>query len=125
MLTIAQFNCDNYLDTRTYSAQQKPEYGNVWTDAWFKNHKDIVRKRISAQATLTFPNITSYQSFVSAINDAIDDNGYVGVELYVDTLGHQITIWAYVTYDAKTVFTTPAYGRVPAVTQVTVKIEER
>jgi hypothetical protein len=125
MFEIGSMNLDQYLDTSKYSVQSKDEYGDAWYDGWYNKHQDIVRSRIMGEVVLLFKNISDFHSFVANFDSARDSSGKCRVRLYVDTDGASTTIDAFVTYETKTVFTTPAFGQLPKIFQVTLTIEEQ
>lgn len=126
MLTIGDINYDDYVVISTYSANQVDEYGDTeYQDGWWKKHRTIARKRISATVTLAFKNAEDYNDFVANTLDDVGTDGDHTVTLYVNNLNQEVTINAYVAWETQTAIATPAFDSVPVFFNAVLTIEER
>ena len=112
------------VNQRSYSVQKQPVY-TTWTDGDWINHREIARTQISGSFNMTFVTEQQYEDFLAAIAAVQTTGGYCPVQLWDNTSKALATIDAFIDISTKHVWTTEAFGSLPVVAGVTVKVTQR
>lgn len=123
IFSIAGVDCSNYINRQKYDINQRDETES-WTDANYRKHTTVIRRRISGTVVLLFQSETEYQFFLNVLDNSADD-GYWPVDLYVANKHDIFTITARIDTEAVVRFTSRAYGSRPVLTEVTLSVEEQ
>ena len=125
MLTIDGTNYDAYIVQKSYDIQQNNEYGGTeYTDGWWKKHRSVVRTRVKGKVTLAM-RPSAYSTFVAALENNAGAEDDHTVTLYVQNIGAEKTITAFIYTTAKVAMATQAFGGGAVFFNITLVIEER
>lgn len=125
MLIIDGINYDDYIVSKSYNIQQNDEFGGTdYLDGWWKKHRMVVRTRIKGKVTLAMAP-SAYSALISALDANAGTEGEHTLNLYVQNIGANKTITAFITTTAKTAISTKAFGHNAVYFNITLNIEER
>lgn len=125
MITIDNFDCDDYIVEKSYSVTESPEFGGTeYKDAWWKKHRTVVRNRVAGTVGLAM-TASAYSAFITHLQEHEGVEGDHSITLFVNNLNTTKTITAYVTVTSKVAIATKNFDHAPAFFSVKLKIEER
>lgn len=83
-----------YTNIQNYDVNLEDVF-QEWTDGNWIQHRDIVRTRIQGTVTLGFKTPTDWNAFLALLNNNRTEAGYFPVSLWVNNLGANATIDAF------------------------------
>lgn len=78
-------NMTGKMDIQNYGLNQTNVY-QTWTDGNWKDHRDVVRTRVSGSAKLGFASETEFNAFLTSIAGAELEDGTVKIKAYVNNV---------------------------------------
>lgn len=125
MITIDGTNYDAYVVNKKYNVQQTDELGGTeYLDGWWKAHRMVVRTRVAGKVVLAM-NPSAYSAFIAALDSHAGTEGEHTITLFVQNLGVEKTITAFIYTTAKVAMATQAFGGGAVFFNITLVIEER
>lgn len=98
LFMIGEDDFTPYITVPSYKINNVPVY-NTWTDANYKQHRDILRYKISGSFKLLFNSETDLNRFLDDIENMEDvTTGTVPVKVYVNNLSRQEEIDAFISF---------------------------
>ena len=113
-----------YINERKYSMHRLALY-QEWIDGNFNVRRAHQRWQIEGSFVMTFYSEVEYDSFVAAVENVTDADGWCPVSVFVEDDKTFSEINAFVAYKPHIAWTNEASGSLPAVAEVKVTITER
>lgn len=124
LFVINNIDFTERINDLKYKMRRKEIY-HEWQDGNFTTHRARLRNVVQGDFVMTFYNEADYDAFNDAVNAATDAEGISTMTVFLDKEKINVTINGFVDYDTRIVWTSEAFGSLPAVAEVAVSVIER
>lgn len=124
LFVINNIDFTERINDLKYKMRRKEIY-REWQDGNFTTHRARLRNVVQGDFVMTFYNEADYDAFNDAVNAATDAEGISTMTVFLDKEKINVTINGFIDYDTRIVWTSEAFGSLPAVAEVAVSIIER
>lgn len=98
LFMIGEDDFTNFITVPSYKVNYGPVY-NTWTDANYKQHRDILRYKVQGSFKLLFDTEEDLNRFLDDVYNFEDiTTGTVPIKVYVNNLSNQQEIDAFISF---------------------------
>lgn len=94
-----------YVNRRKINIDTKPVY-EKWTDGNAREHRDVIRWKVSGDITLTFFDPSDYDDFKADFDAKLQEDNTHQISVFSPVANGLVTADAFLTLDNQTVFAT-------------------